>query len=301
VRRAGEELRPSARRRETTGQPGETAARCGEAPARRAGAAQRLELLVSELESTDLRPATRVDALFRALVAEAFRLSPGELAEVPAAVAERARRLSARGEGLLEAHWAGLVASGRAPVEAFPYAGHYARLVAWERTLLRRALGREPRRVVVAGAGPLPLTALLLARLVPGLVVTCLDRDPDAVTAGARFARAVGADPRRVSFAVGDAAEHDYGDADLVVVAALVGEDDGDTSAVLARAAGTAADTAVLAARTVPDDGRRLLYRRLGAAAVPGTLSVDAEHDPPPGVVNSVLVLTRARDPRPSR
>jgi nicotianamine synthase len=280
VRRAGDELRPAARG---------------------GASAERVQRLVTQLETTDLRPSAVVDALFRALVAEASRLSPGELAEVPTGVAERARRLSAQGEGLLEAHWAGLVASGRAPVEAFPYAGHYARLVGWERAVVRRALGREPRRALVAGAGPLPLTALLLARLVPGLVVTCLDRDAAAVSAGARVTRAAGADPRRVSFAVGDAAEHDYGDADLVLVAALVGEDDGDKSAVLSRAAGTAAATAVLAARSVPDDGRRLLYRRIGPAAIPPHLRVAGEHHPPPGVVNSLLVLTRARDPRPPR
>ncbi|MGF1661675.1 MAG: nicotianamine synthase family protein [Kineosporiaceae bacterium] len=287
MRRAGDDLRPPVRPGDAAGRPAEAAAR--------------LELLVAELESTDLRPAARVDALFRALVAEAFRLAPGELAEVSAAVAERARCLSARGEALLEAHWAGLVASGRAPVGAFPYAAHYARLVGWERAVVRRVLGREPRRAVVAGAGPLPLTALVLARLVPGLAVTCLDRDVAAVAAGARVARSVGADPRRVSFAVGDAAEHDYRDADLVLVAALVGTDDGAKSAVLSRAAGTAAATAVLAARTVPDDGRRLLYRRIGPAAVPAALCVQGEHHPPPGVVNSLLVLTRPRDPRPPR
>lgn len=268
----------------------------------RSGAvAARLERLVAALESTDLHPSTRVDALFRALVAEAFRLPPGALAEVPARVAERARQVSARGEGLLESHWARLVATGRAPVEAFPYFDHYTRLVGWEHALVRHALGREPRRAVVAGAGPLPLTALALARLVPGLLVTCLDREPEAVATGARLARSVGADPRRVSFALGDATEHDYGDADLVLVAALVGEDDGDKGAVLARAAGTAAATAVLAARTVPDDGRRLLYRRIGPAAVPAHLCVEGEHHPPPGVVNSLLVLTRAREPRPPR
>jgi nicotianamine synthase len=261
----------------------------------------RVGRIVAALEATDLRPSASVDGLFRALVAEAFRLAPRELAEVPAGVAERARRLSARGEGLLEAHWAGLVGSGAAPAEAFPYFDHYVRLVGWEHALVRRALGREPRRAVVAGAGPLPLTALVLSRLVPGLSVTCLDRDPDAVAAGARLARAVGTDSRRVCFAVGDAAEHDYGGADLVLVAALVGDTDGDKGAVLARAARSAAATAVLAARTVPDDGRRLLYRRIGPDAVPARVRVTGEHEPPSGVVNSLLLLRRAGDPRPSR
>jgi nicotianamine synthase len=264
-------------------------------------ATSRVGRLVVALESTDLRPSARVDALFRALVAEAFRLPAAELARVPADLVERARRVSARGEGLLETHWARRVAAGRASLEAFPYHDHYVRLVAWERELVRRALGRDPRRAVVAGAGPLPLTALVLARLVPGLVVTCLDRDPEAVTAGARLAGRAGADPRRVTFAVGDAAGHDYGAADLVLVAALVGDTDADKRAVLRRAAETAAGTAVLAVRTVPDDGRRLLYRRVEPASVPAHLPVAGEHPPPPGVVNSLLLVGGAPGPRPRR
>ena len=245
--------------------------------------------LVGELARTDLRPGPRVDGLFRALVATAVRMAPDDVTLDDAALASTVQALCARGETHLESEWADRVADVPDRLGGFPYLDNYRQLVAFEHGAMTSWLRRRPRSVAVVGSGPLPLTAVLLAHLDPALRLTCLDRDPVASRRGERVLSAL--DVHGVRHVTADASDHDYARYDVVVVAALVGMTPMAKEAVLRAVAATASPMSLVAARSVPADGRRLLYPRIDPACVPATVDVLAEHHPPPGVVNSLVVL----------
>jgi nicotianamine synthase len=245
--------------------------------------------LVDELARTDLRPGPRVDALFRALVAAAVAMVPGDVTLDDHVLVNAVQRLCAQGETHLESLWADLVTADPDRLADFPYLDNYEALVAFEYEALTHWLGRRPRSVAVVGSGPLPLTAVLLHRLAPGLRVTCLDRDASALARGRRVASVLGTDG--VTHVHADACRHDYSSYDVVMVAALVGSTPAVKLAVLGAVADTSPRTALLAARSVPADGRRLLYPRIDEACMPGTVAVLDEHHPPPGVINSLVLL----------
>jgi hypothetical protein len=245
---------------------------------------------VAGLEATDLRPGPVVDALFGSLVRAALAL-PADHPGIERAGA-RVRDLCARGEARLESRWAHRVIADPASLRAFPYLANYVALVRGEWEALTAALGRRPRRVAFVGSGPLPLSALLLHRLAPDVAVTCVDRDPDAVTLGCRVASSLGCDSSP-AFVETEADDLDAGAFDVVVVAALVGITPAEKrAAVTALASGLGRD-ALLAVRSVPADGRQLLYPRLAATDVPAGLLFVGEWIPPPPVINSLVLLSR--------
>jgi hypothetical protein len=259
--------------------------------------AERIGNLLDVLERTDLRPGPVVDAAFADLVALACALAPGHPVLRDACLLARSRDVGARGESLLEEHWAAAVSTGLARVTDFPYWDHYRLLVAAEQRALATISGRaaRPRRLVVAGCGPLPLTGLLLAAGDPTVDVVLLDDDPTA----AGMARDVVARcaAGRITVVRADAGTWDYRDTDVVMLAALAGRTDGDKCRLLARIGATLPTGGTVAARSVPPDGRLLLYRRLERGDVPASLRMMAEHRPPHGVINSVVFLRRAGRP----
>jgi hypothetical protein len=129
--------------------------------------------------------------------------------------------------------------------------------------------------------------------LSPGLDVTCLDLDSEAIADAERVLDRLD-DSWGCTLEIADARTYDYSSADLVMLAALVGQSEESKFAVLDRIGRSAPPHAVVAARTVPSDGRQLLYRRIDPGDVPRSLSVLGEHHPPPGVVNSLLVMSPA-------
>lgn len=249
--------------------------------------------LIAELGRTDLRPSPRVDALFRALVAAAVRMVPDDAALDDIALVGAVQRLCAEGETHLESAWAERVAAAPESLREFPYLANYEALVAFEYEALASRLGRAPGSVAVVGSGPLPLTAVLLHRLDPRLRVTCLDRDGAALARGERVASVLRAGG--VRHVRSDACHHDYSAYDVVVVAALVGMTPTEKAEVLRAVARTSSPSALVAARSVPADGRRLLYPRIDAACVPESMEVVDEHLPPPGVINSLALVRRQR------
>lgn len=72
-------------------------------------------------------------------------------------------------------------------------------------------------RILNVGCGPMPATAVNLAALT-GAEVTCIDHDPDAVTAARRFVSAFDVD-NRVTVNVADGRTVDTGPFDAAVVA----------------------------------------------------------------------------------
>ncbi len=259
----------------------------------------RVTAVLGALAATDLAPSPRVNRGFAELVALAWQSSGTDPRRQPDLL-RRARETCARGEGLLEAHWARLIVAGDAAIADFPYLDHYELLVSWEAGVARDLLGRVPASVVVTGCGPLPLTGLLLHRLLPEAVVSCVDVDPTAVALARSVLAAAGVPEGAVDVRVGSAQHHDYRGADLAVVAALVVDEaapqsPGTKHGALARAGATLAADGLLLARSVPADGRLLLYPPVTAEDIPENFAVAAVREPPRPVVNSVVALKPRR------
>jgi hypothetical protein len=155
--------------------------------------------------------------------------APGDVDEVlrePRVRAVRGRLLErlAVAEGALEAHW-GEILCGRASLTAdnfsdFIYWGCYRQLVqdevrCWPRGL---ALG-EGQSIAFVGAGPLPLSAILL-HTGTGARVTCIDVAPEACRLASRLCRKAGLTGIDIACACG--AEFDYTGHPAVLVASLV-------------------------------------------------------------------------------
>ena len=258
-------------------------------------AVEDIRTIAARLAGTDLRPGPLVNGLFQSLVAAALAAAPHELLD--ARTIEALHRLCSRGEANLEAHWASRIHANPESIVDFPYLDNYRKLAAAEYRAIVDALGAAPRTLVFVGSGPLPLSAVLLAQSGHGLRVTCVDRDVHAVRQGWRVARAlIGPGARAaLTFARADAGKHDYSAYDVVLVAALVGLTRTEKATMLGRIADTLAPGSLLAARSVPEDGRRMLYPRIEHSSVPATLDVLGEVDPPPGVINSLLLMRPAR------
>lgn len=264
--------------------------------------ATRVVALRHRLEATDLTPGVAVDRAFGELVALCCTApdaaAAATLRRVDAHVAAL-RSLCATGETELERHWSRRIATAADPHAAlagFPYLGNYRDLVRLELAALA-ALGEPtPRRVVVAGSGPLPLTGLVLARD-HGVRVLHVDRDAAGLRAGDAVTAALGLDERVTSLRADllgpadpelDAA---LAAADVVVLAALVGADRAAKAAVAARIAAVLRPDARVLVRSAVRL-RTLLYPPVEAADLPG-LSVLLEMHPGTDVVNSVLVARR--------
>jgi nicotianamine synthase len=243
-----------------------------------------------------LRPCPEVDALFGELVGLVASVPPGTgLAGCCGQHGPALRRLCAEGETQLELEWAQRIATAadpRACLAGFPYLDNYRRLARLELDTLARVAPasavQTPERIVFLGAGPLPLSALLVADAL-GVVVDAVDCDPVALDAGRRVAQALGGYDG-VRFIQGDALTMDVADYDLVMVAALVGTTRLAKQAVLRRLAGDMCPGSLLLARSARA-ARTLLYPPIEPDHLAG-FAVHAVVHPIDDVINSVVVAT---------
>lgn len=249
-----------------------------------------------------LRPGPVVDAAFRRLVrlvVDTDDGTAGALLAQPAvrAVADELRAFSAEGEHELEAVWAQRVAASADPaaeIRHFPFLGNYRQLHAMERAAVRRladAGDAGADRVAVVGSGPLPLTALLLAR--NGARVDNLDRNPAALADSRRVADALGVGGLGfVAADVGGAADVDLAPYGLVVLAALAGPTPGEKARAIRHLGHGMAPGALLLVRSARGL-RTLLYPAVDPRTVAGFDVLGTVH-PEGEVINSVVVARKA-------
>ncbi|MEM9132320.1 MAG: nicotianamine synthase family protein [Actinomycetota bacterium] len=191
--------------------------------------------------------------------------------------AELVRRAAAVAEVAMESHFAtviidravaalaqpddGPVASdpkGRLAriLEPFPYVDNYELLVGAELA----AVERRPERIVFCGAGPLPLTGLLW-HLETGARVRLVELDPALAERAQVLVDVLGrlgiVDPGAFEVGVGDAVDARIDDADLVVVASLIGNE--TVRAVVARSADRSRAPAAVGQRVLVRSARGLV------------------------------------------
>lgn len=192
---------------------------------------ERVSSLYHELRAApSLRPSEHINRVFTELVHLTINAS-----EVTAAavlndariqrILPHLRELCSTGEYELELDWARRIAAADYPVamlERFPYYRNYQKLTDLEYQALRLGGRRRIRRVLFVGSGPLPLSAVLLARQY-GIFVDGIDSDEAAVAVSQQLVRQLGlSDLLQIRQA--DAATFaNYRQYDAVFLAALVG------------------------------------------------------------------------------
>lgn len=257
-----------------------------------------LHELAARLNATDLRPCPEVNEAFGRLVELCTVIDDhltGQVLRDPAAAAliDSLRAVSSRGESELERAWARRVIAADDPwaeLRRFPYLGNYQRLVRFELAGLLAVGAEPPRSTVVLGAGPLPLTGLVLARD-HGVRVTNVDHDAEACELGSELVRALG-----LAAKVDTVCDDARGAADLsavalsdtVLLAALAGSDGAakrDITRPLAKAMRPDAHLFTRSAHRL----RTALYPAVSPDDLEGFTTLVEMH-PCDDVVNSVLI-----------
>ncbi|WP_088344938.1 MULTISPECIES: nicotianamine synthase family protein [Rhodomicrobium] len=138
-------------------------------------------------------------------------------------LAEAARdlpRICARAEYEMEKFWSQKIIDSKAPnatLASFPYYNDYDKLVTDEVALL----GCSPRQVLFLGSGPLPLSALVVAKRHPDANIVCIERDEAACQLCRTIVDLFDLDAR-ISVVNSDANTYNSDSVDLIVCAALI-------------------------------------------------------------------------------
>jgi nicotianamine synthase len=213
-----------------------------------------------------LTPSAKADPL----LAELMRMSTSsgedgdELLADPRvqAVLPQLRRYSAAGEYQRELLWSRMVVSSDHPVASLrgmPSHENYRRSLAFEVGGVLASVNPRPRRVLMIGSGPLPITLVLLSELL-GTEVVGIDVNAEACDQGRALCGVLGAPASILECDVLDF--EDYGEFDFVLLAASVGLEREARLRIFARLAGTMSPGAALVVRTA-HGMRRLMFPQM--------------------------------------
>ncbi len=192
-------------------------------------------------------------------------------------------------------------------LDDFPYRANYRRIVEDEIAAIRKAgLDLSGKRIVFAGSGPLPLTAIEMCYALPDedIHIICLDTDREAVRLSSSLIERLGLS-ERITVRHGDAENFDFRDTgplsgsapDLVYIASLICE----KSRVLTRIK-TTCPGAFVAIRSV-EGIKTLLYEPVDPREVTeyGYTNVGKSPDAP-DTINTLLIFApepQVRGPHP--
>jgi nicotianamine synthase len=245
----------------------------------------------------DREPGPAVNALFTDLVriceyrtgedVDRVLTDPGIVALTPSL-----QQLCAEGEFLMERAWAQRIIGADDPdreLAAFPYLANYQELTTLEMHLLA-GVGldlQSVRRACFLGGGPLPHSALMMARRLSA-PVDVVDLSAEATILGSQVAERVSS-TGSVHFHQADAVDFDgVADSDVVVLAALVGLEREVKRRVLDALSDRMRAGSMLVVRS-SHGLRTLLYPPLELSDLHGWRPLAVVH-PLNAVVNSVVV-----------
>lgn len=254
------------------------------------------ELKQHQANANTLAPGPVTNRLFGDLVSLSLQPVPLPAAEQAMAslgnILDELYALCATGEYAMEKHWGERIRTAAQPLDElrqFPYWQNYLKLTRLEVAALRRE-NPNMRRVLFVGAGPLPLTAYIMAKHYK-LDVTNLDIDGDATCCAAAWMErilGVGTLPCLHT----DVMHYtDFAGYDAVVMAALVGLDIGTKQRVLAHLHQHMSPQQTLLVRSARGL-RSLLYPPVAASDLTG-FDVTRTIHPRGEVVNSVLLARK--------
>ncbi|KAF1812480.1 Nicotianamine synthase [Eremomyces bilateralis CBS 781.70] len=217
-------------------------------------------------------------------------------------IASSLLKLCSAGETELELSWAGRIchlltdsSAAQETLRAFPYYDNYARLSRLECANLVTLLPSDPTSIAFIGCGPLPLSSFCLSDRFPAARINNIDHDVTAISHAEKLSNALGYD--QVTFTHASAAEcGSLRTFDVVLMAALVGMDQGEKMNLVRNLAAEMRPGAILCIRSA-HSLRSLLYPTIEMSihcldiGLRPLLEVHPWHD----VVNSTLFTSVER------
>lgn len=258
--------------------------------------AQALSLYKRLKRKSSLKPSVDTNNLFSSLVKLALSVEANTYQEFPPsvqAILPDIHTLASHGEYELEQYWAKRIIASPFPaieLEQYPYYHNYEQLTQLEYQSLRVLGERRITRVLFVGSGPLPLSAILLARTF-GVRVTCLDKDEDAVRLSGKLIEKLG-----LSHVI-EVAHKDIlstitlAEYDVVFLGALVGMTEQEKLDVINHLYTHVRPGALIVIRTA-HQGRRLLYPFFDERKI-SNFALHAVIEPKNEVVNSIILAEK--------
>ncbi|MBP9686269.1 MAG: GNAT family N-acetyltransferase [Candidatus Doudnabacteria bacterium] len=247
-------------------------------------------------QQPSLAPSPTTNKLFSGLVSLALTEEANQYQEFPDAIQRvlpEIHTLASLGEYELEKHWAERVVASAFPVialEQYPYFHNYEQLTQLEYQSLKVLGERRLARCLFVGSGPLPLSAILLARTF-GTRVTCMDKAAEAVSLSARVLEAIDL-TQIVDVVQADIFEaanlHEF---DVIFLGALVGMTEEEKQKIIQHVFTHCAVGSLIVIRTA-HQGRRLLYPAYDERRLPG-FSLQAVIEPKNEIVNSIILAEK--------
>lgn len=199
----------------------------------------------------------------------------------------------ADGEYKLEKYWSNKILSSCCPkntLTQFPYYSNYMRLTNMELSLLRRLSKNKIERAVFVGSGPLPFTSILLARDF-GIAVDNVEINQEACKiSNAIIERLDLSDLVKVHHS--DALDfRDYGDYDVVILAALAGTNESAKRRCIGRIQKFMRLEGLFLLRSA-NNLRSLVYPSIRTEMLDG-LTLQAVVHPRDDIINSIIVTEK--------
>lgn len=239
-------------------------------------------------------PSPEINPLFNRLVEIALS-SQDATPHLTKTQLSNLQRICNQAEYELEAHWAKRIAGSDAPnttLHAFPYYANYEKLTKLEWHSLLSCQSHDDHSVLFVGGGPLPLTAMLLAKLY-GQTVTILDYNSAACQAAQSVIAKLGLN-HRISVIQSDAATFDgYSRFNTIFVAALAGAAPQEKEKIMRRIKELSPRQAHILARSSWGT-REILYTPLDQklfSLFQPIIEVRPHHD----VVNSIVIFENSK------
>lgn len=245
---------------------------------------------MSVITLPSVRPSPRVNAVFSRLVFTILNVPLLHKRLSMRLIATQLRTICARAEFALEEAWTKRILSVNdvdAELLKFPYYKNYECLTAREWRMATRQ-NPKAKTVMFLGSGPLPLTAIILAKEY-GCSVTLVDADACAVSLSDRLIRSLGLSQSMRVVQANAETYQDVVDADVVYVAALVGRTPEEEFRIYMNLAARIHRTSLLLVRSA-HGSRTLLYRPI-SKIIDRFFSRIAEIHPHDDVVNSAILL----------
>jgi nicotianamine synthase len=238
---------------------------------------------------TSLEPSGEVNELFSSLVAQ-VRDAP-ELPRLPIDTLTAFRRTCAASESLLEFSWAKKILASEDPAKAlraFPYYDNYQKLVNLEwSTLKSSGLVSSPgSRILMIGAGPLPLTTLLFAKK-HNMLADHIDIDSEALHYCQNIADALALETRHIH---GSGQTVELSDKyDVILIAALAGETTEEKRTIIKHVLPHLKKDGRFIIRSA-NGARALLYPEIDPDDLSDLVTIHTVYHPIDEVINSVII-----------
>lgn len=235
----------------------------------------------------NLNPSKGVNFLFEELVHHATTQKK-ETSQLLPIKQKKLWLVCAKAESLLEKYWAEKITSLKVSLSDFPYFQNYKDLTRIEWYTLQGCTEHKNHRILFVGSGPLPLTAILLAKEY-GANVTIMEIDKEVCEISQKLINTLGLSKKIKVINENGAHYAGYKRFNVIFVAALAGTTAKCKHSIFKKIKTSGAKGCHVIART-SHGKRKILYNPLTQSAY-CMLKPVIQIDPHNNVINSILVL----------